>query len=385
MKKFFVFALLILLSAQIFAIDFGGKLSSNTRARGETFKKLKWSENASLHLWLSHLFDSKYKMKFSTDGSYEFRWDQVDNSKRHIIDLNLLKFSALFPLAKNVSLDFAIGRFPVVDTTGIIFNQINDGVYTKFNFTRAQLQLYLGISRILNANDIVMFTETATTSVPIEKYKYPYVLNAKYIPLALSVYAPSLFANQNLTFEFWGVFDYSKEKYNRMYGTLALAGPLAGPLFYNVSTTFGSEKFKNVSNLTSFVLSYFPVPEALLSFQTLYASGFNGKLSAFRGVTSREALFATGGKNFNLEYSGKLLLSLQASYTFIQALQLSGKATAVFACPKDKVSYDGFEGRIDVLCSVLRDLQLGAGLYGYISQNKEHNKVGLSINASLAF
>ena len=45
--------------------------------------------------------------------------------------------------------EFGAGRFSLSDATGIVFSQINDGIYAKYSLPIASVSMYGGITRLL--------------------------------------------------------------------------------------------------------------------------------------------------------------------------------------------------------------------------------------------
>ena len=370
--------------SSLFAIDVGGKINSTTKYQGVDFKSLKWYESASIHVWLTQQFTEQ--LKLATDVSYEFRWNQADGTMRHIIDLNLLKFTGLFKIKTASTFEVSAGRFLISDVTGSIFNQTNDGVFMKWTLPRGSASIYGGITRFLNSHDTTILRKDSNTAVPASMSNALYVLGPSYIPFGVSIAVTPLFLNQSVALEGWGFFDFSGSDYHRLYGTIAISGPFARSLFYYASTTFSTTAENDFSNLSKFNLSYYPVREAALNFNFTYASGNNGALSPFRGFTSQAAVLATESIDFNGEYDSKLILGLAGSYTIASCVYLGTELAVVFACP-DKTSYHGFQWQFNVVWNIFHDLQISAGMYQYIANKnaKENSKTCFLLTGTFVF
>lgn len=381
-KRFLLILAFVFALSPLFAVDFGGKFNTTTRLQGQTFKQLKWYESASLHGWFTAMLSEKYQLKFSSDASYEFRYNQADKTIRNIVDVNLLKLS----MQRNVGasrVEASLGRFSVSDVTGVIFNQACDGANVRLTSQHVALNAYIGFTRLLNMHDSIMLTENSDTTVPSYMSKAVYVLGPSYIPMSLALTLPSLFLNQTVSLEALTVLDAS-ESFHRFYATLYLTGPFYKNIFYNASTTFGSSDMQKVSNLTKFNLVYYPVPEAQVGFNLFYASGNQKGVSAFRGVTSMPAVLAYQNANFTTEYESKMKVGVNASYTIASRVYLGADLGVVFACP-DKISYNGFQWRFDVAWNIFHDLQLATGMYQYISVDELNKKTCFTLSGTFVF
>lgn len=367
------------MSVSLHAFDFGGKISSLTKYQGNTPDSLKWYESATGHLWMSSLLNDDMQLKFNADGSYEFRFDETDSSRRNIADLNLFKISGTLPAGRYTKLYLAAGRFSVMDVTGLIFKQVSDGFYTKFQTPPVEFSVYAGCTSFLNAHDVTILTPEDTSYSP--DFNSAYVFCPGYIPVGFSVYFPSLFLNQSLTAECWGFADLSSDKYNRWYGTVSLSGPLSGRVFYSLSDTVGTEKFDSLSVLSKAVVTFYPVPAVCVSGSCAYASGNNGFLSAFRAFTSQTAYFAFSEP----EYTGMVKTGLSGSYTIASNVCLVGEAACIFLCPGDALSYGGWQWNFNTIWNIFHDLQLSAGAYQYYASDAAEKKTCFNVAGTFVF
>lgn len=382
-RRFVSILMFIAFLSPLFSLDFGGKVNSTTRLQGPKFKSLKWYESASIHGWLTAVLNEKNQVKFSTDVSYEFRYNQDDGTLRNIIDVNLLKLSAQQNLGAS-RLECSIGRFPVSDLTGVIFNQVSDGLNAQFASQWFSVNAYIGYTRLLNMHDVVMLMEDGSnTTVDPSISKAVYVIGPSFVPMSLTLSLPSLFLNQTMSLEALTVLN-PVDGWNRFYGTFAINGPLYRNIFYSASTTLGTENMSSLSNLTKFNLTYFPVPAASVGFNMFYASGDQKGVDPFRGVTSLSAVLATSDAGMSTEYASKLKLGLNASYTIASCVYLGVDLGVVFTCP-DKVSYNGFQWRGDVVWNIFHDLQLAFGMYQYISRIEANNKTCFTLAGTFVF
>ena len=381
MKKFTtaLFASASLFLLPLSAFDFGGKIGSTTKYQGNTFDSLKLYESSTNHLWVSSLLNEDTLLRFNADGSYEFRYDETDASHKNILDLNLFKISGTLSAGRYTKLRFAAGRFFVSDVTGIVFSQISDGFYTKFEIPSLSFNVYAGTTSLLNAHDVTIITPETTSYNP--DFNTVYAACPSYVPVGISMNFPSLFLNQTLTAEGWGFVDFSADKYTRWYGTAALSGPLAGNMFYSLMTTAGTENFNTISDLSKITVTLYPVPAASISINGVYASGKNGFLSTFKGFTSQTAYLALSEP----EYSGIIKAGMSGSYTIASNVCLLCEGVCVFSCPDDVVAYDGLQWNFNAVWNIFHDLQFSAGAYQYYAQNSADNKTCFIVTGTFVF
>ena len=382
MKKLLCGAFAALMFLPLSAFDWGGKLSSTTKYQGKKFGSLFWYESAGAHAWLTTPLTER--LRFAVDASYEFRYDQDGDVVKNIVDIHLFKLTGNFHVGKTGMFEFGAGRFSLSDATGIIFNQMNDGIYAKYSVPIVSLSMYGGITRLLNSHDVVILRRFSDTTVKTEDASAAYVLGPSYIPLGFSVNIPSAFLNQDITIEEWTCIDFSGDAYHRLYGTLMLSGPILSNLFYAASTTLGTENVSTISNLTKLSLSFYPVKKASVGFSSVYASGSNGALDPFRGFSSQTAVLASETAGFSTEYDSKIKAMLSGSYTFLSKVYVSSSLALVFACP-ETVSYNGFQWRLDAMWNIFHDLQISADMYQYIGKDNENDKICCSFGGTFVF
>ncbi|MGI0528518.1 hypothetical protein [Treponema socranskii] len=382
MKKILYAAFAAFMLVPLSALDWGGKFNTTTKYQGKKAGSLFWNQSLGAHAWLTTPINEQ--LRFGTDASYEFRYDQDGDVVKNIIDINLLKLTGTFHAGKTGMFEFGAGRFSLSDATGIIFSQMNDGVYAKYSIPRVSASTYLGITRLLNSHDVVILRHFSDTTVKTEDASAVYVLGPSYIPLGFSINIPSLFLNQDITIEEWNFIDFSGDDYHRHYGTLMFSGPILSNLFYSASSTLGTENMRTISNLIKLSLSFYPVKEASVGFSGIYASGNNGGFDSFRGFSSQTAVLASETAGFGTEYDGKIKTMLTGSYTFLSNICVAPSLALVFACP-EKISYNGFQWRLDAMWNIFHDLQLSSSIYQYIGKDKENDKICFSLGGTFVF
>jgi hypothetical protein len=373
-------AFIVLLVLPLSAFDWGSKLNNTTKMQGNDFTALKLYQSDSLHLWFMSLVNEQNSIKLSGDGSYEYRYDQSDDSVSYnIADVNLLKISGTFSVGNGSNMEMAGGRFMVSDATGILFSQICDGLYTKWTLPAAEFSIYGGCTNLLNMQDVSIILPSSASYKP--DYTKIYVTGPSYIPFGVSVNLPSLFLNQNLLVEGWGFADYSGDEYNRWYGTFEVSGPLSGHVFYSATSTVGTEKFTTVSDLSKVSFAVYPGPEASVILGGLYASGKNGIFNPFVGFTSQTADMALDEP----EYSSMIEAMLSASYIIMSRVCLTAEGDCVFSCPESEVSYDGWQWKFNAGWNIFNDVQVSFGGYQYYAADSARNKSCFSLTGTMVF
>ena len=349
MKRLFTIILsaLIILSP-LSAFDFGGYFDNNSKISAPFGSDLSFDQANSIALWISSPINENFYIK--AEGTYKFSYNYPSNNITHIADLDLLKISGTIPLSKG-SIDLAFGRFIYSDLTNTIFSQNCDGVSFKYSTPSLAVSAYAGFTGLLNSNAVTILTETGKFTPKNEIY----ALNAFYVPVVASVSLPMLFLNQTLAFQASGFVDVTGDLYNRVYATVDLSGPLATFLFYDFSTTFGTENFKNVMNYSNLSFSIFPTNNIYISTGVIYASGDHLGLKPFRGFSSHPV-----ASEISLEASNCLIPSLSANISLLQSKMLvSVTGKGVFQFAADSIDATGIQGDASVIYNIFPDFQVG--------------------------
>lgn len=380
-RNLFIFiAISVIACASCFAVDFGGKLNSGHSLMIKDYSNLSFNESDKVNLWLAATLHHKSALRLNTDVSYEFKYDTESKEMFHILDVNVLKLSMQYVVGGSHTISLSAGRFGLGDTSGLVFNQICDGVFFDYKNRVVDISAYVGITGLLNTHDVKMILPQDTTFVA-EDNKF-YKLGVSYMPVGLSLKFPELFAGQTLVFDFWHFRDFSKDNYQRYYGTLQLAGQIVPKLFYSVLTTFETEKFDAFSNLTQGVLRFFPSGNSSVSGSVIYASGANGAgTKHFTGFTS----FKSSSFMAEKEISSLLAFTVSASIEFASRVYMGLEVGAILGLPEKEVSYDGLLLNANVLWNILHDLKLNAGFTSYFAQIKENSKMKVSFGLIFVF
>ena len=217
-KSFIVFCSILLILTKGFAFEWGGvfdnestigyDISPNKNESAE----FSFTQKNGLHVWLSNTLSKDGIWKLNSEVAYIADINpQREPVFQNILDLTLLKVSGQVPMKKS-TIDISLGRFFISDKTENIFSTTSDGAYLKFNLSRVGIGGYIGFTGLLNSlnvNGILGFNDGSVAQ--IYKLQYPVV------PIILSFDFPSLFANQNLSFQVLGSIDCGNDVGNKFY------------------------------------------------------------------------------------------------------------------------------------------------------------------------
>lgn len=381
MKKIILSLAICLTLSSVFALEWGGAISNVSEISGKKFDSSKLDPKDSVRLWLKTPFTSDGNTYFATEGMYQFRNKFATETIKNNLDFTLLKIATQFE-TPNGTLYLSLGRFYSSDATSIIFTQASDGLFLRYVMPSVSVSAFASYTGLLNASLITMLDSKDVHFSYNTSSVYP--LAQKYIPLEISATFERLFFNQDLAFEVWNFLDVSEreEKYNRMYGTVKLSGPLMSELFYSLSSTFLSENFKNLANLSSIDFNYFmPFLSSSINANCVYASGENGSLSSFRAFTSNTAYYALSQP----EYTGIIKGGLSFSIKPINQLFCKIGSDVVFACPNNNAKYDGTQIYGNVKWQIVSDVQLSFTTYHFFAKNADERKTAFILSGTIAF
>lgn len=378
-------AVLVLASAA-YSMEWGGVFKNETEFDANNFVTKDplgkiFSQSDAVYLWLNTPLNKKSTIYLSAEGMYKFKFatDFADvKDVNNILDIDLLKFVGDVYIGPGV-LSINGGRFPISDITGVIFNQTSDGLSVKYTLQACEISTYAGFTRLLNANTVTMLGSDGFIELPVSKV---YSLSHSYVPLSASVSFPALFGNQSMTIQALSFIDGGADKQTRSYGTFVLQGPVTDIFSYEFSTTFGTTNFKSAMNYTAVNLSIYPTNFMLIQTGIEYASGNNGKLSSFTGISSRTAYASA----FSPETSGVIIPKVVFGFTGAN-YQLGVTGRFVLGCPEAKVAAKGIDANVSFLYNIFTDLQLGfnTGIYIPVDENKNEANGSATLSVSFSF
>lgn len=361
----------------IFSLEWGGIIKNNTEL---TFpeKELTVKQSNDLYLWASSPLGKDSGFYFTGEGFYKFSYAESQPKAiiNHIFDLDLLKINGDINLSGN-TLSLSLGRFFTNDITGVILNQLIDGIQANFSFPLLNLSLTAGYTGLLNSHTTTMLDSYGETEVPLTN---GYSLAYKYIPVSLTVVFPVIFGNQSFGLETLACIDVNNNDSSKYYGSLYFLGPIANTVFYKISTTIQTVNFENIMNYSALNIFFSPSDFLTLGLGAEYASGANSTFSNFTTITSKIAYNSI----FYPELRGVLIPKISCSFS-IEELYTEVYAKYIFDAT-DSISSKGLEIATIATYNIFYDLQLGIDFNAFFDiKTKTDNNICLSIKASLAF
>lgn len=394
MKKILVTAVLSVFSFASFAFDFSGIISDGTSLKfdGNNYDTPILKQTETFNGSFSTPIGKNGKTFFTAEGSVQHKLDATlgENKKYDnniILDCTLFKIGSTINLTNSKTLSIAAGRYFYADMTGVILVQPNDGLYLGYNSNKFCASVYGGYTGLQNVKNVQILTSKGKVWAPSDERKV-YDFTAPYAVGALTLSAPYLFANQTVSFEAMGVFNFGgpgdlKDDDRRLYGTLCLSGPFTNALFYTLSGTVNTFDFSKIGLLGKFRLDYFaPVKNGIVSINAVYASGENGSFSAFRGVTKLTSC-SSANENEAL-YSGIIKAGIGGSILPCQKVLLSLAADAVFRMPEDSCEYYGFQVSGGARFKIFSDLSANITITQFTAKEKSNSRTEFALGLSLA-
>lgn len=422
MKKI-LFALALAFSSVGFAFDFGGLITNDSAFETNYEGDFKFDQQNSASLWARQNFDKNGDNYFAIEGIYNFEADfsQEDDDDKYtnFLDVNLLKLN-LSKKFGSANLTFEAGRFYFSDLSGLVFTQNADGARFGFKnnyFAFSAYGSYTGLlnantTKIISANPAQLYADGETPAVQdfsdifLADSDKIYDLNEKYAVADAVLSFPYLIANQTASLEFLGTFRLEDDKYNRVYATLSIDGPIYRSLFYNLSSTLeflnyeyeetdknGASKTKSkndVANLSKIGLTYY-FKKASFGLSGVYASGNQGPLSPFVGLTKNTSTYSLQ----EFLYTGIIKTGANVSFKPLENLILSANCDAIFNALSgdedddefDDIEYYGFQYSAGITWQVKSDFQLGiTGSQFFDKDNTDLiKKTYINLHAALAF
>lgn len=364
---------LALLSFNASAFEWGGKFNNQTTFEGEKFSELKLVQNDSLALWATTPLSKDNSCNFASEIFYGIKHSESEDTFDNIVDVNLLRISKAFSLNNNGTILLSAGRFGYNDLTGLILSQKIDGVLLDYTNKDLSISGFGGFTGLLNTH-----TTTIISKRVISEEKDFYSTCEKYIPFGFKFTYKALSGSNNISLQGLGFKDLEDDPIDRFYGTVGANGFIIPKLSYNLSTTFGTEDFDNLTNLSVMNVSAFINDKAMISLNGTYASGDKAAFKPFIGFTSQSAYDSI----YSPEYFDLFKAEVTGNYMLTEEGIISAATGLVF---DGEFKYKGFQWKIGSQFNILNDLKLGASIGQFYSDNSDENKTNISLNVSLNF
>ncbi|MCR5725289.1 MAG: hypothetical protein K6G80_09415 [Treponema sp.] len=380
------------LAAAAWSMDFGALAANSSVLEGNKASEMKLDQNDSISAWIRIPFGkSAY---FTTEGLYRYKTKYIDvfnveeeakdPDDESLFDLSLAKLSVNHVTQGGGTVLLAAGRFGTADATGIIYSQTADGVSAGYASPYINLSAYGAYTGLLNTRTVSMLDESGYAPEDPEK---KYELADKYVIGLGTVSVPNVFRNQTVTAQVVGAFRTEKERFNRMYATIAFNGPILPRLYYTVSSSLGLRQFDGENDLTNLskgsLALYTGIHALTFTVNALYASGEQGPFKAFESITSQTAVKSYGERT---EYTGLFLAGLSTSVKPVRQLLLSLGADAIFDAQESTCKYEGFQWQTGANWQIASDVSLCLSAYQYKDkEDSAYDKSSASLYAAISF
>lgn len=370
MKRFLGLILIALISANIFAIDFGGLINSNSSFDKSGSGDFVFTEKLDSSAYIKIPFSKDGKISLATEFLYRFQY--YDSNMNHYIDLPLFKFNYSGDVGTGV-LDIAAGRFVMTDSTSKIFNQTSDGMFVSYSTVPFVASFYTGYTGLVNSYFVNM-NKTGIKEYSGFTSDY-YTSSLPYFALAANVSIPNLVVGQNLGLGFWGFIGLQGLKSSKYYGTVTLNGPIVGNLYYTADGIFGAithEDTTKMSGFTSAKLSYY--------FNWLGLSANAGLSYASKDF---ETVTATSGLAMGAGWNNMLVPTMSVSILPLPNLYVGAETNIPLI--GEKMEYSGVEITGMVNYQLFSDVSLGFSASHFAAKEDAAKQTKLSIRASVGF
>ena len=393
MKKFIKISALasaLLFSSSVWAAEFGGLFSNESKFSGPDFGDMTLDQSDTLSAWVRVPFSKAGTSYFIAEGLFKFEQtplldDKADPENISAFDVDLFKVVSQKTI-ENGTLTFSAGRFATHDLSTMVFSQMADGALLTYDSTTVGFSAYAAYTGLLNGRTVSMITPDDKW---FEKKDKLYQLAEKYAVAAVGVNFPNFAANQTFALQVMDAYRLEGDKFNRLYGEIQLNGPIASNFYYILNSVFnynmleiGGESDTAIANLSRIALSWYPgVYNMAFTLNGVYASGEQGPFESFCGFTSQTAVNLSDG---NTEYSNLVKGGLTASIKPVANLLIAASGDAVFDAEKD-IKYLGVFANFSVVYQVVSDVQAGLSSYLFKGDDSAFDKAAITASLAISF
>lgn len=377
MKKirFFTFLFLII-ALNLSAFEGGGMLKTGLGIDlGKN--KTNLSHFDSLSLWAKQNLDKGGNYNFAIQSSYLFNLKKPIKPDGkldldHIVNLDMLKFSFLFPIG-NDSLTIDAGRYNISDITAVILNQNIDGVYIAYKKTNFATYFNLGYTGLLNAY-VNPINAAGITSI-LKKQTKIYNLAPSFVHMSALFHVPFQSLRHAIDFDLNSFIATENPKTTNNYASISVNGPIVNGLFYLTSvSTSVLTRVKRKPGIGFFVsgeLDYYF--EKYSSKLGLKAQFFSGGKTGFKSFT-----LSNVSKVTFMEPTDLWKISLDGSIKPVNDLFLSTEAAVMaYAAtqPKGRSNFAGFEWDVSANYTIRQDISIITDLGMFMGKNGKFDAV----------
>ncbi len=358
-----------------FSLEWGGIVNDSTTGSLQNYSIGAFEQSNSVFFWLKT--PVKKNLNFSAEAFYKYVLSVSGgvSSFTNIVDSDLLKLAGKFDKGTS-SLSFGAGRFSVSDISSVVYAQLIDGFSIQYDLPVFKVSGFAGYTGLLNSLSVSMVDVPSKPSANTQGY----VLSHGFIPLSATFEIPVIFNNQSLKVSLNSYIDTESTKINKYYGILDFSGPITNTCFYDFATVVGSVNFNNLMNYTKILLYIFPIQTMMISTGVEYASGNNGFLSPFQGIT-----YITAYKSADSPLLSGVIMP-QASLSAVFGNISAGLMTKYIIGAADSISNKGFEIGLNCNYNIFTDLRVGGDVSAFFDMsNSDNSLLRASVNFALAF
>lgn len=370
MKRFLGLVLIAFISTNIFAIDFGGLISSDSSFDKQGSDDFVFTEKLDSSAYIKIPFSKDGKISLASEFLYRFQYS--DSKINHYLDLPLFKFNFSGDVGTGV-LDIYAGRYSVSDSTAKIFNQTSDGMFVSYSTAPFVTSFYIGYTGLVNRY-LVSMVEGDITEYSGFSSDF-YTSSLPYLALAANASMPNLVAGQNLGLGFWGFIGIQNLESNKYYGTVTINGPIAGNLYHTTEGIFAAITRKDTTRMSGFAsakLSYY--------FNWLGLSANAGLSYASEDF---ETVTATSGLVNGAPWTNVMVPTLSMSILPLPSLYIGAEANVPLTA--DEMEYTGVGVVGMVSYQLFSDVSLGISANHFAAKEEAQKQTKISIRASISF
>ena len=353
---------LFIISAPLAAFEWGGLITNETGIITPDFADITFNQADGISFWINSPIGENFAL--SGEASYKFRFTKEKNADpaiTHIADLPLLKIAGDVNTESGI-LSINAGRFSYVDGTAAVYSNTLDGLSIDYALSTLKFGAVVGYTGLLNS---------LAVGLPSENDNKVYNMAYGFLPVGAYVDF-SLFANQSLALQLYGILDFASDAQKYYYANLILSGPITNSIFYSLASSFGFIDFKDMMNYSSLSLIAFPTQLISINAGVDFTSAEGqGPFSAFYSLASSD-----GGK-----ITPKLGLTFATSK---MSFDLGGRYNLVYT----DSSYKGAEAEVNAgfVYNIFSDFQIGLNFKATIDPEVSANSNYVAnLNLALAF
>ncbi|AGT44611.1 hypothetical protein [Treponema pedis] len=319
-------------------------------------------------VWAKQNMDKSGNFNFNVQGSYLFSLKKdlkPKNEKavlKHILDIELLKFSFFLPVTSKSNMSIEFGRYGLTDITKTVLDQQMDGVFISYTQPDFSCFFNLGYTGLLNAHTVQINSRNKTKNTNI------YRLSPSFFQISGLFHVPAGKENHSIDFEVNSFIETKKAGASRTYFILSANGPIMPNLFFILSAAGGlmsAEKSLKPGFFVNGELNYyFDRYGAKIGGKTQWFSGGKFSFDTFTKTSASKMLFIgysdllKAGFNFSIKPINDLFIGSDFGI-FCKGLHQKGQKF-----------FTGFEWTAYLGYTLFEDISFGFDTGIFIDKNK---------------